>query len=262
MAFLKYTRSIDTSNFEYSDVSTYVPGWGTWGSTFGRDWDLFGGIESDYVKVKPKSITYYPYNFSGKIKYKGRFVVPSEQDYYDIRKNASGYVKSIKAVVNGQKLTIKKIDWDLKDIVACDSDYYGVCEPRLDILFSEDDIVKAGANDTAIETYGGDDKIIGNEVSRSVNAGDGDDLIEIRSSDRVTGGSGSDVFVLRASANGATIVDFEIGDDKIKLKGKGFESVEVKPISAGDHFDTLLSWSGNSVVRILQVDASYAELFG
>ena len=64
MAVLKYSKSANASNFEYSDVSTYVPGWGTWwGSTFGRDWDLFGGIESDYVKVKPKSITYYPYNF-------------------------------------------------------------------------------------------------------------------------------------------------------------------------------------------------------
>ena len=262
MAFFKYAKSVKSNDFEYSDVSTYVPGWGTWGSTFGRDWDLFGGIDSDYVKVKPKSITYYPYNFSGKMKYKGRFVVPSEQDYYDIRQNASGFVKSIKAEVNGQKLTIKNINWDLKDIIACDSDYYGVCEPRLEILFSEDDIVKAGSSDTAIETYGGDDKIIGSHVSRNVNAGDGDDFIEVRASDRVTGGSGSDVFALRASANGATIVDFQIGDDVIKLRGKGFESVDVKSVSTGNNFDTLLGWSGNSVVRLLQVDASYADLFG
>ena len=39
-------------------------------------------------------------------------------------------------------MTIKNINWDLKDIIACDSDYYGVCEPRLEILFSEDDIVQ------------------------------------------------------------------------------------------------------------------------
>ena len=111
-------------------------------------------------------------------------------------------------------------------------------------------------------TYGGDDKIFGSHISRNVNAGDGDDYIEVRASDRVTGGSGSDVFALRASANGATIVDFQIGDDTIKLRGKGFESVDVKLVSTGNNFDTLLGWSGNSVVRLLQINASYADLFG
>ena len=262
MALLKYGKSSNQTGFEYSDVSTYQPGWGTWGSTFGRDWDIYGGADSEYVGVTSKKIVYSPSNFSGKIIYKGDFVVPSQEDYFDIRQNASGLVRSIKAVVNGEKLKIKKIDWDLSDIVACDDSYFGVCRPRLETLFSGDDVVKAGSSDIEISTYAGNDKIIGSSVPRSIDAGVGDDYIETRASDSVTGGSGSDVFAIRAGADGATILDFEVGNDQVKLKGKGFDSVSVKSEFSGGYFDTLISWSDGLEVRLLKVDASYEDLFG
>lgn len=83
-------------------------------------------------------------------------------------------------------------------------------------------------------------------------------------SDRLTGGAGEDVFALSASANGATILDFEVGEDQIKLKGKGFNSVEVKSeyTSVNFRFETLVSWGDESVVRLLGVEASYEDIFG
>ena len=257
MAFLKYAKNIQTKNFEYSDVTTYTPGWGTWGTTFKRD------FHPRHVKVKAKSITYTPSNFSGKIKYKGDFSVPyqsAEKYHYDLE-NASGTVKSIKAVVNGEKLVINKINWDLLDIIACEG-YY--CKPRLEQLFSGDDIVKAGRSDIRIETYGGDDKIIGSDVPRDIDAGAGNDYLEARSSDTLKGGDGKDVFALRASADGVTISDFEVGADQIKLKGKGFESVSVKSefSEINTFLGTTVSWGDNSVARLLGVNATYADLFG
>ena len=255
MAFLKYAKNLQTKNFEYSDVTTYAPGWGTWGTTFKRDFN------PRYVKVKPKSITYYPSNFSGKIKYKGNFSVPyqsPEKYHYDLE-NAFGSVKSIKAVVNNEKLNINKINWNLEDIIACEGVY---CKPRLEKLFSGDDIVKAGRSDTRIETYGGNDKIIGSDVPRDINAGAGNDYIESRSSDNLKGGDGKDIFALCASANGATISDFEIGNDQIKLKGKGFESIVVKPEYSQGYYSAVISWGDNSEARLLRVNATYDDLFG
>ena len=39
--------------------------------------------------------------------------------HYDVQ-NAKGIVKSIKAVINSEKLIIKKIAWDLQDIIPCE----------------------------------------------------------------------------------------------------------------------------------------------
>ena len=83
-------------------------------------------------------------------------------------------------------------------------------------------------SDIRIETYGGDDKIIGSDLPRDIDAGSSNDYLETRYSDNLNGGDGKDVLALRASADGATILDFEIGNDQITFKGKGFESVEVK----------------------------------
>ncbi len=235
-----------------------MPGWGTWGTTFRRD------FHPEHVKVKSNSINYRPANFSGEVIYKGKFSVPyqsSDKYYYDLQ-NAAGTVKSIKAVINGEKLSIKKINWDLKDIIPCE--FPSNCRPRLEVLFSNNDVVKAGNSDIEIETYGGDDKIIGSQVPRDIDAGDGDDYILTHTSDRLTGGAGEDIFAFSSSANGATISDFEVGKDQIKLKGKGFDSVEVKSEYSRVNYrpETLLSWGDESVVRLLGVEASYEDIFG
>lgn len=146
MAFLKYATNIPTKIFDYSDTTTYIPGWGTWGTIFRRD------FSPEYVKVKSKSISYKPANISGKITYKGKFFVPfnsPDKYHYDVQ-NASGTVRSIKAVINGEKLNIKKIAWDLQDIIPCE--FPSNCKPRLEVLFSSDDVVKAGNSDIEIET--------------------------------------------------------------------------------------------------------------
>ena len=258
MAFLKYAKNIPTKIFDYSDTSTYMPGWGTWGTTFRRDFN------PRYVKVKAKSITYSPANFSGNVVYKGKFSVPyksSDKYHYDVQ-NAKGIVKSIKAVINSEKLIIKKIAWDLQDIIPCE--FPSNCRPRLEVLFSGDDVVKAGNSDIEIETYGGDDKIIGSQVPRDIDAGDGNDSILTHTSDILTGGDGEDIFAFSASANGAIIRDFEVGTDQIRLKGKGFDSVEVKSEYSRVNYrlETLLSWGDESVVRLIGVEASYEDIFG
>ena len=126
--------------------------------------------------------------------YKGKFSVPYEsleKYHYDV-KNATGTVRSIKAVINGEKLNIKKIAWDLQDIIPCE--FPSNCRPRLEVLFSGDDVVKAGSSDIEIETYGGDDKIIRSHVPRDIDGGDGNDYILTHTSDRLKGGAGEDVF--------------------------------------------------------------------
>ena len=72
------------------------------------------------------------------------------------------------------------------------------------------------------------------------------------------------IFLHFLLVNGAIIRDFEVGTDQIRLKGKGFDSVEVKSEYSRVNYrlETLLSWGEESVVRLIGVEASYEDIFG
>jgi Ca2+-binding RTX toxin-like protein len=83
-----------------------------------------------------------------------------------------------------------------------------------------DDDLQGGAGRDKLIGGRGDDKLFGNEGRDKLIAGRGDDVLE--------GGAGRDTFIFKAKHLGNDVVtDFEIGHDRLVLKGADFWNVDI-----------------------------------
>ncbi len=90
-----------------------------------------------------------------------------------------------------------------------------------------DDVIKGGDNIDFLMGGTGNDVISGDAGDDFIMGGAGDDVIKGGAgNDNIFGGAGKDTFVLEFFDNGGvdTINDFQVGEDKIELRGFGSDA--------------------------------------
>ena len=108
-----------------------------------------------------------------------------------------------------------------------------------------------GGNDI-ISGAGGSDRLDGGIGNDTLNGGDGDDiLIGGAGNDSLTGGAGADVFMFGPGAGADTVVDFQVGIDRLDVSAFGGD---FSAIQSG--VSTLLTFSDGSTVILLNVQAN------
>ena len=113
-------------------------------------------------------------------------------------------------------------------------------------------------NRAAIITGGGADTIsFGGQADGAINAGAGNDRVDIRSTGTVavTGGAGSDIFSFIAGAH-ATIADFKAGEDRIEFSGVSASNIRIRT----DGSSTLIDLNGTSAVVLSGVALSASQI--
>ncbi|MEL7009684.1 MAG: tandem-95 repeat protein, partial [Cyanobacteria bacterium J06588_4] len=87
---------------------------------------------------------------------------------------------------------------------------------------------------TVIKGEGGDDTLMGSQMSDSIFGGSGNDVLYgSRGNDTLIGNSGADVFVIESAAGMDTIQDFEDGVDSFGLTSLSFSDLSVTISGAG-----------------------------
>jgi Ca2+-binding RTX toxin-like protein len=103
----------------------------------------------------------------------------------------------------------------------------------------------------------GDDVLIGGNGDDVLIGGDGDDvLIGGAGNDTLIGGSGADSFELRKNQVLDVVSDFQIGVDKIQLKGISSSSITVSQGIGSHTSDTWVKADGELVLALENTDAS------
>ena len=89
------------------------------------------------------------------------------------------------------------------------------------------DILNGGEGRDTLSGGNSDDRLVGNEGNDNLIGGTGNDFLDSgRGFDFLEGGSGDDVFVLRVGDGRDTIIDFELGSDRLGLvDGLEFDSL-------------------------------------
>lgn len=109
-----------------------------------------------------------------------------------------------------------------------------------------DDTVGAGQQDDSVNGGGGNDVLNGNNGHDTLNGGDGNDTLNGGDhNDVLTGGADADVFYFRVYRDGDVdrITDFEIGEDKIQLRGN-FDALEISDMGN----DLLIEKNGHQII--------------
>ena len=104
--------------------------------------------------------------------------------------------------------------------------------PNLEGTDGDDSLSGEGTNDDVISGGAGNDTLDGNGGHDNISGDDGDDLLTGGAgADTLIGGAGHDVFVLEASDVHDTVVDFELGEDRLQLS----ESLTLGQLSIVDN---------------------------
>ncbi|HEU0070469.1 MAG TPA: hypothetical protein VFS04_04165, partial [Alphaproteobacteria bacterium] len=116
-----------------------------------------------------------------------------------------------------------------------------------------------GANNRAaiIAGTGADTISFAGQASGAINAGAGNDRIDIRSTGNVsiTGGGGADVFSFIAGAH-ATIADFKAGEDRIEFSGVSSTGIQVR----NNGISTVIDINGQNAVVLAGVALTASQI--
>lgn len=106
---------------------------------------------------------------------------------------------------------------DSLDIFVTSASEDGITRLRYDIGTPGQTLIATASGDTLVGRTGGD-IVIGGIGNDSLTGGQGDDIIRDGGGiDVMTGGAGADIFVLASNGDRDTIIDFEVGVDRIDL---------------------------------------------
>ena len=108
------------------------------------------------------------------------------------------------------------------------------------------DLLKGNGGDDRLVGRGGDDRLNGGAGDDTLLGGAGDDVLEIGPGEDIAyGGAGADVFIIRPSAEAATIADFQAGEDLIEFhQANAFADLAI----TRDGADAIVSAGQTSVI--------------
>ena len=108
------------------------------------------------------------------------------------------------------------------------------------------DLLKGNGGDDRLVGRSGDDRLNGGAGDDTLLGGAGDDVLEIGPGEDIAyGGAGADVFIIRPSAEAATIADFQAGEDLIEFhQANAFADLAI----TRDGADAIVSAGQTSVI--------------
>ncbi|MEB3358323.1 MAG: S8 family serine peptidase [Synechococcales bacterium] len=161
---------------------------------------------------------------------------------------------------------------DADDLLGTEGDDFLVGQgggDRLTGLGGNDTLIGNGGKDTLLGEAGadwlnggggrdtltggdGDDTLVGGGGRDTLTGGDGDDRLDgAKGRDLLRGGQGRDQFVLQAKRGRDHILDFDLGQDRMGLKGIRFADLSIQ--QTGRH--TLISLDNTALVRLDRIQA-------
>ncbi|MFZ1026923.1 MAG: calcium-binding protein [Limnoraphis robusta] len=124
-----------------------------------------------------------------------------------------------------------------------------------------DDTIEGGNGDDRIGGKAGNDLLLGGEGDDRIWGDDGDDIInggsgnDTLTGDDFSGGEGADTFVLNIAEGIDTIVDFEVGIDRLDLSGTDATSIDDLVLTQ-EGANTQISFAGFDLATLQNIEVS------